>query len=199
MPPWPWSISTAGRTVRVTACSRRRPVVQASRVESDAVERLHLADAAAELAVLDAAPEREEAALVLELLGGLALREVDLDLRAVGVADPLHHVVGLRGQPAGVEGEDTRVLVDLREHVDDGHVFDPEARREGDAGMEAVRAPSRGSPGASRTPRGARRLRLRTRVQPHSSRSSSSSDGVRGGRRERLRQGDDGADDDGPR
>src|SRR4029079_19739653 len=106
-----------------------------------AVERLHLADAAATLALLHALPEREEALLVLELLGGLALREVDLDLRAVGHANPLHHVVGLRGQAAGVEGEDTRVLVELREHVDDGHVFHSEARCERDAVLETVERP----------------------------------------------------------
>ena len=110
MPPWSRSSSTFAMFLRLAHCSRRRPATHASRVRELALERFHLAHAAAREPKVDAAIHQVGALAVHQRgdLGRVGILELHRD--PVPVAHLLEQRVGLGRQPAGVQ----------REHADDG-------------------------------------------------------------------------------
>ena len=114
-----------------------------------AAERLHLPDAAAFLAVLDALVEEVDAALAHQSFDGLTLWEEHLDRDAVALADGVHDGVGLGVEAPGVQRDDPSATVDAREHVDENDALGTEARDQRDAGRERVDGPREHVPGAA--------------------------------------------------
>ncbi len=89
-------------------------------------ERLHLADVAALVAVLQRLAEGEEPLLALQLFHRFVPWEIPVDLGAVALRDGVGHLVGLLIQPAGVEREDADLQTGLLGQLDDGHVLEGE-------------------------------------------------------------------------
>ena len=104
---------------------------------------LDLADAAAELAVLDGLVEQVEALAAHHLLELASVGIEHLDLDAVAVPHAVHQVVGLLRQAASVDREHARAVgVELVHQVQDQHALArAKAGRQGDAGGELPKAP----------------------------------------------------------
>ncbi|EAU63066.1 hypothetical protein STIAU_4244 [Stigmatella aurantiaca DW4/3-1] len=106
-----------------------------------APERLHLADAAALLARLDALAEGEMALGGDERLHALPVREERLHIQPVTVAQHLADLIRLGGQSAGVEGEQAHTGGMLSRQIDEHHILGPEAHRHGRARAETGLGP----------------------------------------------------------
>ena len=78
---FPSSHSILWTAVRVTDCSRRSPVIHASSPDKRPAQRLHLADAAAQLPVLHRVIEQVHAVLGDHGLHGVGLWKEHLDRR----------------------------------------------------------------------------------------------------------------------
>src|SRR5205807_8676868 len=68
----------------------------------------------------------------------LWVRRLDAEPDPVQGAERVHHLVGLLGQPAGVEGDDLRPFDDTRGEVDEHRGLGLEARDQGHAAMVGV-------------------------------------------------------------
>ncbi len=67
--------------------------------------------------------ETEQPLAVHQVLDRARIREQELEVEAVLLADPLHETVGLGVQAAGVQREDTEWLLQAVGHGDQGHIL----------------------------------------------------------------------------
>ena len=113
------------------------------------LQRLDLADAAAELALLHGLVEEVEAVPAHHLLHVLRAREDHLYLDVVAVAHAVDQVVGLLGEPPRVEHEDPGAGIDALHHVQHDHAFGrPEGAGQRDPGGEILECPGKDFLGA---------------------------------------------------
>ena len=148
MASWSWSISTLRMSVRDAHWSRRRPGHPAVEAGQRAVQRLHLADVAAEEPLLDRPEEQVRPVPVDEALQLHAVGREELEPQArIPLSQLLDEVVGLLGQPARVDREDPDDRVDAVGHVDQRDIAVLERRRQGEPVPEAADRPLEDVPG----------------------------------------------------
>ena len=105
-------------------------------------ERLHLAHVAAEQPVLDLSVEEVRAVPADHRLELPRVRREQVELHAgVAVAQLLDQLVGLGGQPPGVDAEDLDARVELVRHVEQRDPVDLEGGGERDPRREALQRP----------------------------------------------------------
>src|SRR5579875_1588402 len=105
-------------------------------------ERFDLADLAAGQAILHRFVEEIHAVLANKRLQELGIRGIDLDLDAVVLADAVDHLVGLGGQPPGIDREDAHLRIDPPGHIQDGHAVHLKARADGDPRAKGLQRPA---------------------------------------------------------
>ena len=103
------------------------------------VQRAHLADLAAGLAVLDREPEAEDAVARDELLDLARVGHDHADAQAVALLACLQRLQRLGKVAAGVEGENVDVGAGCGDGMQQRLVLETEARREGDAAGNGAR------------------------------------------------------------
>ena len=121
------------------AAQARHPGVEPGEV---AIQRLDLAQPAAELAVLDRFVEEVHALRLDHRFDRGGFREDDLDALVVAIAHAIDQVVGRLRQAARIEHEDARGRIDPVHHVEQHQPFGrAERARERDLRREALERP----------------------------------------------------------